>query len=69
MLYLIDIAWERLQPDPERPAAGRSTYPTAASNLTAARRKARNKFNRKFGNHLRITAVTEKQDPAGIFQS
>jgi len=65
-LYLIDIHWERRTPEQGRPTKGFGTYPAAARSLNAAKAKAVRKFNHTFGTHLKVTATTEKQDPAGI---
>lgn len=66
-LFLIDIHWERRSHQDGKPPSGTSTLSTAGRSLAEASRKATRKFNLQFGMHLRITRITEKQDPAGLF--
>ena len=68
MIYIIDIHWQRRTPTPEKAQTGFSTYAERGRNYSTAKGKAVRKFNRAFGAYLAINKVTEKQDPAGIFE-
>jgi hypothetical protein len=67
MLYLIDIAWQRRTPHPDKPATGRTTLAISARYPKRAIADAQAQFRQKYGNNLAITSATEKPDPAGIF--
>ena len=67
-LFLIDISWQRRQPDPDRENTGTKTYAEYARSLTRATTQACKKFRRHYGMHLAITQTAEKPDPAAIYQ-
>jgi hypothetical protein len=68
-LFIIDISWQRRNPQDGDEQTGTKTYAEYARPLTRATTQASKKFRRHYGMHLAIQKVAEKQDPAGIFTS
>lgn len=66
MLYLIEITWQRRDPQPEETNVGTTVQAEFARSLNRAISKAKIKFLRHSGMHRSITGVSEKPQTTSV---